>query len=111
MDNRAETAQDRGRAAAQPRRPRASMSGMKVLLVVNGTDFGGTEITVSRIAVTLRNRGHHVHVLSLKRLGPVGRQIAQAGITVSSLEMSESVALRDLVLGTAELRKWLRRQE
>jgi len=41
------------------------MSGMKILLVVNGTDFGGTEITVSRIAVALRKRGHHVHVVSL----------------------------------------------
>src|SRR5437899_12355518 len=73
MGNREDTVQDRG----QPFRQRASVSGMRILLVVNGTDFGGTEINVSRIAVTLRKRGHHVCVLSLKRLGPVGRQIAQ----------------------------------
>ena len=84
---------------------------MRILLVVNGTDFGGTEINVSRIAVTLRKRGHHVCVLSLKRLGPVGRQIAQTGIAVCSLEMGESVALRGVVRGTVVLAQWLRREE
>src|SRR5439155_357045 len=103
--NREDTVQDRG----QPDRQRASVSGMRILLVVNGTDFGGTEINVSRIAVTLRKRGHHVCVLSLKRLGPVGRQIAQTGIAVCSLEMGESVALRGVVRGTAVLAQWLTR--
>ena len=107
MGSREDTVQDRGRGHRQ----RASVSGMRILLIVNGTDFGGTEVTVSRIAVTLRKRGHDVCVLSLKRLGPVGKQIAQAGIAVSSLEMNESVALRDLVRGTAVLGQWLRRQD
>lgn len=84
---------------------------MRILLVVNGTEFGGTESNVARIAATLRKRGHDVHVLSLKRIGPVGRAIERTGTVVSTLEMGESVGLAQLLRYSVALARWLRGRE
>ena len=82
---------------------------MRILLVINGTDFGGTEVALAQVAAELARRSHDVHVLSLKPVGPVGQRLAAAGVAVSSLEMGESVGVGDLVRGSVALARVLRR--
>lgn len=70
---------------------------MRILLVINGTDFGGTEVSLVQIAAALARRGHAVHALSMKPIGPIGERIREAGVPVSTLGMNESVGVLDLL--------------
>jgi len=80
---------------------------LRVLLVINGTDFGGTEVTLEQLARALASRGHGVEVLSLKPVGPVGERLAASGVPVTSLEMSESVGMFDLLRSSRRLARRL----
>lgn len=83
---------------------------MRILLVINGTDFGGTEVSLAQVAMELVRRGHDVRVLSLKPVGPVGRRLTAAGVAVSSLDMAESVGVMGLVRGSVALARVIRRE-
>jgi glycosyltransferase involved in cell wall biosynthesis len=80
---------------------------LRILLVINGTDFGGTEVTLEQLAQALARRGHGVEVLSLKPVGPVGERLAASGVPVTSLEMSESVGMLDLLRSSRRLARRL----
>jgi len=80
---------------------------LRVLLVINGTDFGGTEVTLEQLARALARRGHGVEVLSLKPVGPVGERLAASGVPVSSLDMPESVGMVELLRSSRRLARWL----
>ena len=71
----------------------------RILLVINGTDFGGTESALFQTAIRLLSRGQSPEVLSLKPLGRVGEQLQVHGVPTDSLAMSDSVSV--LGLGTA----------
>jgi glycosyltransferase involved in cell wall biosynthesis len=80
---------------------------LRILLVINGTDFGGTEVTLEQLARALARRGHGVEVLSLKPVGPVGERLAASGVPVTSLDMSESVGMFDLLRSSRRLARRL----
>ena len=82
---------------------------MRVLLAINGTDFGGTETVLVSIAGELQDRGHHVEVLSLKPPGRVAEQLRGLGISVGTLGMSEKVGLFASIPAVLRLAARLRR--
>lgn len=84
---------------------------MKILLAINGTDFGGTETSVAQLAVRLRRGGHSVTVLSLKTPGRIGHRIRAGGVPVVTMGMVERVSAFDLVRTVLRLAAWLRRQD
>lgn len=79
-----------------------------ILLVVNGTDFGGTETSLFQIAVGLARRGFAVHVLSLKSPGRTATRIRERGIPVHTLDMGERVSLSSLFRAAWRLLRILR---
>lgn len=80
----------------------------RILFVINGTDFGGTESALSTMAYRLHQRGHDVHVLSLKPVGRTGRVLTDSGISVTSLEMPEVAGYTAVASGCWRLAKRLR---
>jgi glycosyltransferase involved in cell wall biosynthesis len=80
----------------------------RVVLVINGTDFGGTESALFQTACRLRSRGHDVHVLSIKTIGRIGKRLEREGVPVTSLEMPESVGFATLMSGCWKMARWLR---
>jgi glycosyltransferase involved in cell wall biosynthesis len=83
---------------------------MRILFVINGTDFGGTEVSLAQTAASLARRGHAVHVLSLKPVGPLGARMAAAGVAVSSFDMPEAVSPASLLQAAVRLARRLRRE-
>lgn len=81
-----------------------------ILLVINGTDFGGTESALFETACRLRLRDHNVYVLSLKPIGRMGRQLGSAGVPVESLDMPESIRPAVFLAGCWRLAKYLRQR-
>ena len=79
-----------------------------ILLVINGTDFGGTESTLYGTATELHQRGNAVQVLSLKPVGRIGRKLGEAGVPVVTLGMPQTVGAATLVTGCWQLAKWVR---
>ncbi|MCC7294045.1 MAG: glycosyltransferase [Phycisphaerales bacterium] len=59
-------------------------SGCDVLYVITDLEVGGVPLHLLRLACAMRDRGRSVRVVSLARPGPVGGQLAAAGITVGS---------------------------
>lgn len=84
---------------------------MKILLAINGTDFGGTETLLAQLATGLTLRGHRVAVMSLKSPGPVGRRLAEDGISISTLGMRERVGPLEMLFGSIRLAWWLRARD
>lgn len=64
---------------------------LRLLLVINGLDFGGTESAVAALATELARRGHDVRVLTLKRPGRTAARLCANGITVETLGMEDVV--------------------
>ncbi|MCP4204175.1 MAG: glycosyltransferase [bacterium] len=87
-------------------RPRA-----RAILIINGTDFGGTESALAEIALGLRRRRYGVTVLSLKPLGKLGVSLAQQRVAVHTLGMGELVGSLALLSGIWRLRRWLKGTE
>jgi glycosyltransferase involved in cell wall biosynthesis len=83
---------------------------MRVLLVINGLDFGGTERAVEEIAVCLRARGHEVGIVSLKAPRRTGERLLARGIAVESLDMTDEVGLIGLARAVVRLRRLLARR-
>lgn len=85
--------------STEHRRPR-----VLVVFVISGLQVGGAEAVLlkllPRLSSTIRP-----HVISLTTIGPIGEKIADAGITVESVEMAKG--LRGLV-GFARLVRRLR---
>ena len=63
---------------------------MKLLFVINSLNFGGAERMLSRLVVT--NRFHHntIKIVSLLGRGDFSKQLEQAGIDVTYLNMENS---------------------
>jgi glycosyltransferase involved in cell wall biosynthesis len=83
---------------------------MRILFVINGTEFGGTEVSLAATAASLARRGHAVHVLSLKPVGPLAARMAASGVAVSSFDMPEAVSAPSLLLAAVRLARRLRRE-
>lgn len=60
---------------------------MKILYVSTSTETGGAERALSALAFAARQAGHEVRVISLQPIGPIGQQMQQQGLSVSSLDM------------------------
>lgn len=82
---------------------------MRVLLVINGLDFGGTERAVELIALALRARGHQVCVLSVKRPGRIAERLRGRGVSVLSLQMRDAVGVMGILEGAFKMWRLLRR--
>ncbi len=59
-------------------------SSCDVLYVITDLEVGGVPLHLLRLACAMRDRGKSVRVVSLARPGPVGEQLASAGIAVGS---------------------------
>lgn len=84
---------------------------LRVLLAINGTDFGGTESALAEIARLLDRRGHDVHVLSMKHPGRTGQRLLEQGIQVHTLGMDEVVNPLNMVTATRKFVAWLNAHE
>ena len=71
----------------------------RIALVINGTDFGGTESAVFHLACRLQQRGHDVQVLSIKPPGRMGVKLKEAGIQLTSFHMADAVSFPALAAG------------
>ena len=60
---------------------------MKILYVCTSTEVGGAEKAFFSLAQAALHAGHEVKVLSLRPLGPLGRQLQEAGLSVESLDI------------------------
>ncbi len=60
---------------------------MKILYVCTSTEVGGAEKAFFTLVQAALHAGHEVKVLSLRPLGPLGRQLQEAGLSVESLDM------------------------
>lgn len=80
---------------------------LRVLLVINGTDVGGSETALCQIACGLRDAGHNVQVMSLKALGRLAANLTEQKIEVSSLGMPERVTWGNLLTGSWKLHRWM----
>ena len=60
---------------------------MKILYVCTSTEVGGAERAFFTLAQAAFHAGHEVNVLSLRPLGPLGRQLQEAGLSVESLDL------------------------
>ena len=85
-------------------------AGLRVLLVINGLDFGGTESAVEQLAVQLARRGHAVRVLSMKPPGRTARRLVERGIPVATLAMGDVVSARDMLVAAWRMRGLLARE-
>lgn len=87
------------------------MTRPRVLLVINGLDFGGTESNVANVARGLRAAGVAVEILCLKPIARLGLELREEGVPVASLNMGEKVGMAGLAEGSWALRRWLRDRE
>ena len=60
---------------------------MKILYVCTSTEVGGAERAFFTLAQAAFHAGHEVNVLSLRPLGPLGRQLQEEGLSVESLDL------------------------
>lgn len=60
---------------------------MKLLFVITSTDVGGAERALADLALSLHTQ-HEVHIISLRKVGEVGRHLQAEGIPVASLDMN-----------------------
>jgi glycosyltransferase involved in cell wall biosynthesis len=81
---------------------------VRILLVINGLDFGGTERAVEQLALRVTARAHEVRVLTLKPPGRIGRALEARGVPVTTLGMSEVAGLGDLARGAVALGRIVR---
>jgi glycosyltransferase involved in cell wall biosynthesis len=78
----------------------------RILLVITDLDIGGTPTVVRELAQRLREDGTtHVHVASLKGLGPNGAILRESGVPVTALNARRVITL-PLIVG--RLRRLIR---
>jgi glycosyltransferase involved in cell wall biosynthesis len=84
---------------------------LKILLAINGLDFGGTESAVGQLALHLAGRGHQVRVLTMKQPGRTALRLRERGIDVMTLGMSEVVSVSSMVVAAWKMRRLLGREK
>ncbi len=84
---------------------------MKILLVINGLDFGGTESAVGQLALHLAGRGHEVRVLAMKEPGRTAVRLRERGIDVATLGMGEVVSVGSMMVAAWKMRGLLGREK
>lgn len=62
---------------------------MRIQLILPGLSIGGTEKMVTFLARGLKERGHEVEVISLKREGPMAEVLRSSGVAVIALDTPE----------------------
>jgi glycosyltransferase involved in cell wall biosynthesis len=87
------------------------MGRLRILLVINGLDFGGTESAVEQLALQLARRRHDVRVLVMKQPGRTARRLRERGIEVTTLGMGDVVSARSMVIAAGKMRGLLRREQ
>jgi glycosyltransferase involved in cell wall biosynthesis len=65
----------------------------RILLLITDLEIGGTPTVVRELALRLRDDATHVHVASLKGLGPNGAILTARGIPVTALQAGRSFTL------------------
>jgi glycosyltransferase involved in cell wall biosynthesis len=83
---------------------------VRICLVINGLDFGGTEHALEQLAVSLAARRHDVGVLVVKQPGRTAERLRARGIDVTTLGMSDRVDAPSLVGAAWRMRERLRRR-
>ena len=61
---------------------------MKILYVSTSTETGGAETALRRLALAAQEAGNTVKIISLKPLGPVGKDLQKQGFDVVSLDLT-----------------------
>jgi len=84
---------------------------LRILFVINGLDFGGTESAVGQLALRLAGRGHQVEILSVKRLGRAADRLRERGIEVCTLGMADVVNVPSMVSAAWKMRGLLSRRK
>ncbi|MBN2374472.1 glycosyltransferase [bacterium] len=79
---------------------------IKVLYLITGLDFGGTEASVMRLAAGIRQRGYDVCVCSIKRPGYIAGELSRIGIRVESLFLPSNKCLTYPVFFIPAYIKW-----
>src|SRR5688500_9733916 len=69
----------------------------RILLLITDLEIGGSPTVVRELAVRLSGPRTHVEAASLKDLGPVGAQLAAAGVAVTALNAGHPFALPAVV--------------
>jgi|SRR5579872_1345675 len=70
---------------------------MRILELVDTLEFGGTERLVVELARSLQALGHQLHVVCLRRTGPLARPLTEAGIDTVTLNKPDGPDLRALL--------------
>ena len=81
---------------------------MRILLVINGLDFGGTESAVQQLALRLVGRGHEARMLAVKPPGRGGEWLRQRGVDVATLGMGEATSVSSIMIAAWKMRSMLR---
>lgn len=82
---------------------------MKITHVIIGLGVGGAELMLKRLVEGLNGKdGMHHSVISLTDLGPVGQQLLDSGIHVTSLGMKNSLSIPSTFI---KLRRELKKQK
>lgn len=83
---------------------------MRIRLVINGLDFGGTESALEQLASGLAARGHDVRVLVVKQPGRTAERLRARGIGVVTLGMTDVVSTTSMAIAVWKMCRLLRRE-
>jgi glycosyltransferase involved in cell wall biosynthesis len=75
-----------------------------ILLVITSSDLGGTENFLRQLATGLDRNRFSPHVCTLRPAGAVARQIAAAGVPISSFDMAASARPGEMIRARQRLR-------
>jgi glycosyltransferase involved in cell wall biosynthesis len=65
---------------------------MRLFLLTTSMGMGGADQQILTLARAMRARGHHVRIVSLAPLGPMGVEAQRDGLQVESLELRRNLA-------------------
>lgn len=66
---------------------------ISILYLLTDLDFGGTEASVMRLAIGIKQRGYNVGICSIKRPGYMAEELSSRGIKVESLNLPSNTGL------------------
>ena len=66
---------------------------ISILYLLTDLDFGGTEASVMRLAIGIKQRGYNVSICSIKRPGYMAGELSGRGIKVESLNLPSNTGL------------------
>lgn len=84
---------------------------IKIQFVITGLDYAGAETQLRNVALTLAHRGHICSIVSLTKPNAYVEDLAAAGISVMSLEMTREAGVSAIFKALEGLRRHLRQAE